>query len=319
MKECNIIEFQSAMMHPSELLHSYKDIECDPETITRTKYFAECQAEYHDENIMVYAPIAPTSMAMIKSANSALPAKSNYMHRLQIIDNEMLCAGFEIRLCPLIIEPLPEGILLSEALYTHRHDNLVRGLEALRNELQRHDVCINHLHPNSIIIDRTHHWHVIRPYYATRGYGNDSEAFDKLMELISRYSLADNFTFSELHEDFAPYGTSTNGSRITYPACEGLRRFSTSEGFGFEDERGNIVIEAMFRNASNFMEDRAIIEGHNHKWGVIDKRGRYIIDMAYDYVEFNVDDGTSEVTLNEQTATFDYFGKQLTEWTPIEI
>ncbi len=38
--------------------------------------------------------------------------------------------------------------------------------------------------------------------------------------------------------------------------------------------------------------------------------------MEYDYVEFNVDDGTSEVMLNEQTAIFDYFGKQLTEWTP---
>ena len=62
------------------------------------------------------------------------------------------------------------------------------------------------------------------------------------------------------------------------------------------------------------MEDRAIVEGHNHKWGVIDKRGRYIINMEYDYIEFNVDDGTSEVTLNDQTAAFDYFGKQLTPW-----
>ena len=62
------------------------------------------------------------------------------------------------------------------------------------------------------------------------------------------------------------------------------------------------------------MEDRAIVEGHNHKWGVIDKRGRYIINMEYDYIEFDVDDGTSEATLNDQTATFDYFGKQLTPW-----
>jgi hypothetical protein len=36
--------------------------------------------------------------------------------------------------------------------------------------------------------------------------------------------------------------------------------------------------------------------------------------MEYDYIEFNLDDGTSEVTLNDQTATFDYFGKQLTPW-----
>ena len=314
MKECSILKFRNAMMHPMESLHRYKDMECDLETLTRTKYFAECRAEHHDESIMVYAPITPTSMAMIRCANSALPTESNYVRRLHVADDEMLCVGFERDLCPLIIEPLPEGIPLSEALFTHRYDNLMMGLNALRNELLRHDISINHLHPNSIIVDRTHHWHVIRPYYATRGYGRDSEAYEKLEELIRRYSLSDTPHSSELHEEFAPYGTSMGSERTLYPACEGLRRFCSSAGFGFEGERGNIVIEAIFRNASNFMEDRAIVEGHNHKWGVIDKRGRYIINMEYDYIEFNVDDGTSEVTLNDQTATFDYFGKQLTPW-----
>ncbi|MBQ1174684.1 MAG: hypothetical protein IIX58_05845, partial [Alistipes sp.] len=180
MKECSILEFRNAMMHPMESLHRYKDMECDLETLTRTKYFAECRAEHHDESIMVYAPITPTSMAMIRCANSALPTESNYVRRLHVADDEMLCVGFERDLCPLIIEPLPEGIPLSEALFTHRYDNLMMGLNALRNELLRHDVSINHLHPNSIIVDRTHHWHVIRPYYATRGYGRDSEAYEKL-------------------------------------------------------------------------------------------------------------------------------------------
>ena len=314
MKECSILEFQNAMMHPMECLHSCKELECDCETITRTKYFAECRAEYQNESVMVYAPITPTSLEMITCANRALPAKSNYVQRLQIFDNEMLCAGLESHLSPLIMEPLPEGVPLSEALYTHRHNNLVNGMEALRRELQRHDVSINHLHPNSIIVDRTHHWHIIRPYYATRGYGNDSVAFEKLMELISRYSPADDFANNELHEEFAPYGTSVDNGRTLYPACEGLRRFSTTEGFGFADECGNVVIEAIYRVASNFMEDRAIVEGHNHKWGVIDKRGRYIIDMEYDAVVFNIDNGTSEVTLRDQVATFDYFGRQITPW-----
>lgn len=312
MKECTIMQFQNAMLHPEECLHICKDIVCDCETLTRTKYFAECYAEYHDKSVMVYAPITPTSMAMIRCANNALPANSNNVQRLQIFDDEILCIGFDSHLCPLIIEPLPEGTPLSEALYTYRHEKLIYGLKALRNELERHDVSINHLHPNSIIVDRTYNWHIIRPYYATQGYGNDAEAFDKLNELITRYSLSDDFDSNTLHEAFAPYGADTMINR--YPLCEGLRRFSAPEGFGFEDDRGCVVIEAIFRCASDFMEDRAIVQGNNHKWGIIDKRGRYIIGVEYDYVEFNVDDGTSKVTLDDRTAIFDYFGKQLTEW-----
>ena len=314
MEECTIMQFQNAMLHPEECLHSCKGMECDRETLTRTKYFAECRAEHDGKMVMVYAPITPKSMTMIRLANSVLPANSSHVQKLHIVDNEILCVGFDMRLCPMIIEPLPEGTLLSEALYTHSRERLVHGLDALRNELQRYDVSINHLHPNSIIVDRAYRWHVIRPYYATHGFGNDVEAFDKLNELIARYSLSYEYDGNILHEDFAPYGAGNTTYR--YPIREGLRRFSTPERFGYEDDKGNVVIEAKFRSASDFMEDRAIVQGDNHRWGIIDKRGRYIIAMEYDYVEFNVDDGTSEVMLNEQTAIFDYFGKQLTEWTP---
>lgn len=312
MEECTIMQFQNAMLHPEECLHSCKGMECDRETLTRTKYFAECRAEHDDKVFMVYAPITPKSMTMIRLANSVLPANSSHVQKLHIVDNEILCVGLEMHLCPMIIEPLPEGTLLSEALYTHSRERLVRGLDVLRSELERHDISINHLHPNSIIVDRTYRWHIIRPYYATHGFGNDAEAFDKLNELIARYSLSDVYDSNTLHEDFAPYGAGDRTNR--YRICEGLRRFSTSEGFGYEDDKGLVVIKAMFRSASDFMEDRAIIEGHNHKWGVIDKRGRYIIAMEYDYVEFHLDDGTSEVTLDDRTAIFDYFGKQLTPW-----
>jgi hypothetical protein len=47
---------------------------------------------------------------------------------------------------------------------------------------------------------------------------------------------------------------------------------------------------------------------------MIDRCGRYIIEMKYDSIEFNVDDGTSAVALNGRTATFDYFGMQITPW-----
>lgn len=314
MTECSIVAFRNAALHPKESLRSCSDMVFDIESFTRTKYFAECRAEYHGASVMVYAPITTESMLLIRRAKYALPAVSCCVTRLEVVEDEMLCLGVQRSYAPLIIEQLPEGTPLSEALYTHTYEHLMTGLGTLREELQRHDISINHLHPNSIIVDRTHHWHIIRPYYATCGYGNDTEAFDKLAELIARYTQPSTIAEDYLHEEFAPYGASEDSGRTVYAASEGIRRFETAEGYGFEDENGRVVIGAIYHNASDFLEDRAIVESHDHKWGMIDRCGRYIIEMKYDSIEFNVDDGTSAVTLNGCTATFDYFGMQITPW-----
>lgn len=315
MDVCTITEFKNAMLHPAECLNKMRDLRFDPETLTRTKYFAECRAEIHGSELMIYAPITTESLAMVRQANAILPTKSKHINRVQIIKDEMLCFGLESHVCSLLIEPLPKGTLLSEAMYTHRCDNLLRGLEELRAELLSHDISINHLNTNSIIIDRAHQWHVIRPYYATRGTGGDDVMIERLKELIMQNALTDIVEDnSSLCESYAPYDTYIDGDRTLYPASEGMRRFTTSSGTGFEDEQGNIVIEAKFLTATDFTEDRAVVESHNHKWGVIDRSGQFIIDMLYDSLDFDVEDGTSRASLNGLTATFDYFGTQLTPW-----
>jgi hypothetical protein len=264
---------------------------------------------------MVYAPITTVSLDMAQQANMALPTESKHIGRVQIIEQEMLCVGIESHLCPLLIEPLPKGVLLSEAIYTHRCDHLLQGLEELRAELSRYNISTNHLNTNCIIVDSEHHWHIIRPYYTTRGTGGDDTMFDSLRELIMQNSLGESLNYaSTLNETFASYTTIKDGNRTLYPASEGRRRFTTTSGTGFEDEHGNIVIEAKFLTATDFTEDRAIVQSHNHKWGVIDRRGRYIIDMLYDSLDFDMDYGTSKVTLNGHSATFDYLGTQLTPW-----
>ena len=144
--------------------------------------------------------------------------------------------------------------------------------------------------------------------------GIGEKKFAKLKELITRYSISDNATDETLHEEFSYYGVNSDSNLTMYPMCEGLRRFATLTGYGFEDDKGNIVIDAIYHSAQDFIEDRALVESHYGRWGLIDKQGRYIIDMKYDHIEFDVDNGMSEVTLNGHRATFDYFGMQLTPW-----
>ena len=93
---------------------------------------------------------------------------------------------------------------------------------------------------NNIIIDRAHQWHVIRPYYATRGIGGDDAMIERLKELIMQNALTDIVDGnSSLGESCAPYATYIDEGRTLYTASEGMRRFTTASGTGFEDEQGN--------------------------------------------------------------------------------
>lgn len=326
MDACTMIQFQNATLHPDKYLSRYKELRFEHETLSRTKYFAECRAELHGKRFMVYAPITTSSMARVLKAIETLsngcnwiqinnnytpPAPSKHINTLEIAHDAMLCDNHH---CSIILEPLPDGILLAEALYTHTNKHLTAGLEELQDDLVRLDISINHLHPDSIIIDREHHWHVIRPYYASYGVGGDIEAFSKLKELIDRYSLNDTVNVTALHEGYAPYGFNTPIN----PLCEGLRRFESPEGVGFENEDGQIVIAAIYHHATDFTEDRSVIETHDHKMGIIDRRGRYIIEPRYDSIEFNTDYGVSRVVIDGREARFDYFGKQISDWVELK-
>ena len=316
MDLCTIIQFKNALMQPDIYLRRYAALRFEPDTFTVTKYFAECRADYYGKPVMVYAPITPLSMKMATRAVGVLPKHSDLIGMLRIFPEEMLCAGMDIYRCSLIVESLPIGTLLTEALHTHLRSNLITGMEALREHLREQGISINHLHPDNIIVDSKYRWHVIRPYYTSEDIGNDDETFDKLLELIDRYAISDLYDEHGLVCDsFAPYGCSIdNQGRTLYPVSEGLRRFSSAEGTGFEDEVGNIVIEASFRDATDFMEDRSIVTTRTSKMGIIDRKGRYIIEPLYDNIVFDVDDGISTVTDGDKTAKFDYFGAQLTPW-----
>ncbi|MBO7199018.1 MAG: WG repeat-containing protein [Alistipes sp.] len=313
------MQFRNAMMHPDICLRRYAALNFDGGTIQSTKYFVECRAQYYGNQIMVYAPTTPLSVAMATRAIAALDKKMESIGSLTIVANEMLCTGVSIRRCSLIVEKLPAGTPLSEALYTFTNSHLKYGLELLEAELKKNNIFVNHLHPDNIIVDGKYKWHVIRPFYVSREIGDDTEAFDKLRELIDRCSLSDTVdTSSSVCDGYAEYGcTKGDDGRIIYTASEGLCRFKSNIGVGFEDEQGNIVIADEYYSATDFMEDRSIVETFDHKMGIIDRSGKYILRPIYRNIEFNIDNGESRVVSKGRYATFDYFGNQLTDWTPI--
>lgn len=313
---CTITQFHNCLRNPELLLRTIRDVEYEPETLTSTRYFAECRACIAGSEVMMYAPITPQSMKIAKQAIEALGRTNEPLGHMEIIRNEIICHGKHTFYCDLIIERLHSGIRLSEAIHTLSHSCLMRGLNTLRDTLEQYDISHNHLSVDNIIIDEHYVWHPLRSYYAKVGYGGDSATLEHIASLIDEYAIPDlNKSVSALHDNLSAYTASVGDGIKRYPIHERRRRITTPRGTGFEDENGRMVIDDIYLRSSDFVEDRATVTTHDNKMGVIDRSGKYIIEPIYDDVAFCVDDGTSCVVLNGRSATFDYFGVQITEWS----
>ena len=307
MDICSFANFHDALRSPDPLLRTLRDIDYEPESLTSTKYFAEGRANIGGRRAMIYAPITPQSMALANHAATTLRATEDTFGSMEILSEELLCGGSQPHYCSLIIEWLPAGIPLREALYTHSQGNLLQGLTELRNRLKLYGLSHNHLTPNNIVVDTKRVWHTIRNYYTTTTYGGDEASFEHLVALIKEHSLHDSM---ELHDRLSPYSTSSERHAL----IGRRRRVETPRGVGFEDENGVLVIEDIYLSAIDFLEDRSRVVTKEHKVGLIDKRGHYVIAPIYDDIEYDVDDGSSQVRLKDSYAEFDYLGKQVTEW-----
>ena len=309
MDICTIADFRNALYNASQLLRTLRDIEYETETITCTKYFAECSATHNDRRVTIYAPTTLHSMALAKEASALLGRCHGELGSLDILAEELHCMSAEPHLCSLIVEPQPEGAPLSEPLHTHTVGHLMEGLNALINKLKHYDISHNRLKVDNIFVGNDHTWRTDHNYYVTKGYGHDEASIAHFRALIEEYALPD----LELNETLSPYTTADYGS-LPRPIVSRRRRVTTPRGIGFEDECGNLVIEDIYLSATDFFEDRAIVVTHDHRHGLIDKRGRYIIDAEYDDIEFDTDDGTSRVRLGDKYAIFDYLGEQISDW-----
>ena len=314
MDICTITQFRNALTTPRVYLNRLTNINFDPSTLMRNKYFAECCAEQNGQQIMLYAPITPTSLRMAQQAIELFDATDDELSSLTLLSNEMYCGDVNNSYCSIVMEQVVDGTLLSEALYTSNKTRLLRGLKELDNSLKKYDISINHLHPDSIVVDSKHHWHLLRAFYATPGYGNDTLAIEKIRELIERCSITDYSPSPTLREEISTYEYTACNKPKSNPLCEGRRRFTSGNAIGFEDERGNVIIDAIYYAASDFIEERAEVENFEHRMGLIDRYGNYIIECIYDKVEFCVDDGSSRVYKDGLFAEFNYFGQRETEW-----
>lgn len=312
MKICTTSLFLCSLKYPERRLRTLHNIICDPESFLCDKHLAVVEGYMDGKSYLFYAPITIKGATMVREAVT-------YAHDIDlcditIIEDEILYSGLCSGSSPLIMESMPRGIRLNEAIYTLSKSKLMTGLEAFKTRLQQLDISHNNLSLSNIIIDENNNWHSICNYGISRGYGNDESAFTAIERNINNLSIPDVPTTRSLEQLRLHSITTDNDGNIIYPIVESCRRFTSKRGVGFKDKYDNIIISDDFLWASDFSSNRAVVQLKNSKMGIINRKGRFIIQPRYDSIIYNPTDGISVVQKGELQARFDYLGEQIEEW-----
>ena len=274
------------------------------EALCRTTHFAECRAVVANRDVLLHAPITNLAMTLAERAYTILHGE-----RGELIGNFTILHRELNSHTSIILEDIPQGEPLESAMLTMSQEKLLSGLREFEERMRRADISHNNLRKQNIIVDRNGHWHPIRLYYTTIGYGGDSKQMEALYTEIKSVAQAENC----LNEPLSAYRTEY------IPLREGRRRMVTAEGVGFRDENGNVVIAPRYAWASDFDEGRAMVMTDEKMMGLIDTSGREVIKAEYEIVEYSAKDGNSWVRQNGLWALFDYSGLQITEWDDREM
>lgn len=312
MDICTTSQFLCSLKYPQSRLRTLHNLICDPETFLCDKHIALMEGSIDYNKMLFYAPITSTGAAMIREA-MACAIRTSYCD-INIVENEIVYSGLSSGSCLLAMESMPKGARLNEALYTYSMSRLQRGFDEFKRRLRKLDISHNNLSTSNIIIDEESHWHTICNYNLSNGFGGDRRSFMAIERKINDIAMPDETPTKVLEQQHLHNITTDADGFTIYPIVESCRRFTSRNGVGFKDRDGNVIIADEYLSATDFMCNRSVVQLKNHKMGIINRKGRYILEPKYSSIDYNPMDGISIVHDGELETRFNYLGEQIEEW-----
>lgn len=311
MDICTFAQFRDSLNSPQTLLRTQHNILYEPDTLCCNKHFAEAKARLNNMEVMLYAPITFQAADIARKAVKAIDTTNGKFSDMHIIEKEILYSGLLSGKCCMIMESVPPGIPLSEAMFTHSSTHLLMGLNKLKTRLKRYNLSHNYINIYNIYVDSNHCWHTIRNFHVSQGFGNDKVLFKELEERIKECALPDATTDADKKRLFL-YSTvrGKDGSTL-YPIKESRRRFQTINGVGFKDRNGTIIIADDYLWASDFEEERAVVCLKSGLRGIINRNGDYVIEPIYNDIDFDSYTGRTTARINDEEHIFNYLGERI--------
>lgn len=307
----SITAFENAVSSRPVKLRTLREFEVELISVSRTAFFAEARIAFGGKGYLLSAPLTKRAWEIAENAvRRVRHCDCSALVELRRLPDELRFEDSAGRTgeCDLYLYALPEGETLDCAV-THIETRLLRGaLEVLKAEMTAKGVVHSNLKPSNLIYGTDGRLYPIRYSYLR----TDASAAEVEVEIgdIARY--IDSFpeigpagvSAVEPYENRAGFESFDEISPMQYM----MHRVQRNGLYGFVDENGATIIEPQFEKANNFFENRAVVKTAEG-WGVIDRRGGFVIEPVYDSIEYEVDSDTFLVCGGDGCFRCDYLGK----------
>jgi hypothetical protein len=311
-----IYSLRRALESPLTHFATLRELRLSDGNIFCSALFAEARILLRGSEYLLLMPLSPISLRYVERFRAlSLHLTTDIVPELQVLRDEMSYESSygDIRRCDVLLEPLPHALPYSDAVAMAAEDRhyaevLCDKLHHLDELFREYNISHRNLRKENLMIDGEHNIRPIRWYYATRGYGEDSNAFKLLREQIATSSAEGLY----LAEECGTYHCSSPATAyLPYRRMsEGLIAFERNAMWGFVDECGVVVIEPQFTWVNDFYEGRAEVMT-DCGMGLIDRRGNFVIPPRYQIVEFDHHSGCSNVLTEGEWICIDYSGNKI--------
>lgn len=318
-----IYNFSEGLQTPKDSFATLKNISvtCNEDGIpqlNRTTRFVEAKVEWQGRLYLLCAPLSSSAITSIElQIHQFRRLTSISLCGATILRNELIFVDSkgEIHYSDLLLQELPSDKLLIDVIGKESSEVLLNAVDKLQKMLKENKITLNNVNSNNLSWDGSS-LHPIRYYYLRLDGRGDAEAFDKLRHFIVR--TPDATTFCDVVSQEYSADRAITGHIWIGNCFEQLICVEDSGGYGYVDTSNRVVIPPQFLWADDFHEGRAAVETATGM-GLIDKSGNFIIPPIYEMLEYDHEDGTTQVKHNGEWALFDYAGKQTTNFELVVV
>ena len=300
--------FEQALSVPS--LHFKRLRQIEPilrggrPAINRTHLAIECEVIHEGCRFLLLLPFRSEDLERIARVETEAQERSRGIVLINTILSEELTMVDSLgrkHHFDIILQAMPEGVTLKEAVTRYRADDLLLVIHKMKQRLDAIGFRHNNLTPSNIIIRDNGVAHPLRYWYAEWELFSDND-ISPAIAYIKHHSNRD------ADSSRLPLFVGEEEGCTTPTPREGITRLCKGGRYGFVDSDGVQVTPFIYTWASDFCEGRAIV-ARNGKMGVINSRGAKVIHQIYDTIEFDVESGIFTATRDRYKYLIDYEGK----------
>jgi hypothetical protein len=310
--------FREALSAPAlhfKRLRQAEPLLCNGAPIVRRTHTAiETEIVWEGRHYLLYLPFCHESTLHIEQLEKIAEER----RRGPLVENIILREEFimvnslgQRHALDVILQALPSGAALKEAVNNYRADDLRAAVQSMKSRLDAIGFRHNNLTPSNVIICESGTARPLRYWYAEWEIYSDNDISQLLTFIDSNCNEESNTALSH------PLAQDCEAEYVATSSKGGITRLYRGYHYGFIDEDGRQITPFIYTWASDFQEGRAIV-AKNGKMGAIDSLGRKVIPVIYNSLEFDIETGFFTATRGSYSYLINYEGEIIRRTKEVE-